>query len=31
MDLFIWIPITFGLGVITMGISLLFLYACERI
>jgi hypothetical protein len=31
MNLVIWIPAMFGLGLVSMGLCLLFLYACEKI
>ena len=31
MDLTIWIPLTFGLGVVTMLLCYAFLKACEKI
>jgi hypothetical protein len=31
MNLEIWIPALFGLGLVSMGLCLLFLYACEKI
>jgi hypothetical protein len=31
MDLWTWIPLTFGLGVVTMIVCYAFLKACERI
>ena len=31
MDLTVWIPITFGLGLVTMGLCIAFVSACERI
>jgi len=31
MDLWTWIPLTFGLGITTMALCFAFLAACERI
>ena len=31
MDLTVWIPLTFGLGIVTMLICYAFLKACEKI
>ena len=31
MDLTVWIPVTFVLGLVTMGICIAFVSACERI
>lgn len=31
MDLTIWLPAMFGLGVVTMGLCYAFLIACENI
>jgi hypothetical protein len=31
MDLWTWIPLTFGLGIAVLGLCFAFLYACERI
>lgn len=31
MDLTVWIPITFSLGVVTMALCYAFLKACEKI
>lgn len=31
MNLTIWLPAMFALGLVSMGLCLLFLYACEKI
>jgi hypothetical protein len=31
MDLTVWIPLTVVLGLVTMGLCIAFVYACERI
>lgn len=31
MDLWTWIPLTFGLGIAAMALCFAFLYGCERI
>jgi hypothetical protein len=31
MNLVIWIPAMIGLGLVSMGLCLAFLYACEKI
>jgi hypothetical protein len=31
MDLTVWIPVTFGLGVVSMLVCYAFLKACEKI
>ena len=31
MKLAIWLPAMFALGLVSMGLCLLFLYACEKI
>jgi len=31
MNLFIWLPATFFLGILVMGICFLFVKACEKI
>jgi hypothetical protein len=31
MNLAIWLPAMFALGLVSMGLCLLFLYACEKI
>ena len=31
MDLVVWLPLMFGLGLASMGLCLAFLVACDRI
>jgi len=31
MNLEIWLPLTFGLGLVSMGLCFLFFYACQKI